>query len=934
MPLQSGTKLGPYEILGPIGAGGMGEVYKAADTRLSRTVAIKVLPSRFSENPEMKQRFEREARTIAGLNHPHICTLYDVGRQDNAEFLVMEYLEGETLAQRLTRGALPLAEGLKVAVEIADALDKAHSKGVTHRDLKPGNVMLTQSGAKLLDFGLAKLKQDAQPSHPAQASPGDTTTPGTILGTPQYMAPEQLEGKEADARTDIFAFGAVLYEIVTGKKVFDGRSQAVLIASIMSADPEPLSKSQPMAPAPLDFVARQCLAKDPEQRFQTTWDLLSQLQWIADEGGTESGLTALAGARQRKRGLFPRIALAIAALLVALMALPAVRYYRGEKIPEETRFVVTVPDMPLPEAVSISPDARWIAYSARDGSSTALFARPLDTNVATKLVGTEGAGRVFWSPDSRSIAFFAGGRLKKIDAVGGAAQNICETPDLFGGTWNSEGVILFASSNGLQRVLAAGGEPEPITQSSGSSADSQKPREPYFLPDGRHYLYLMPSAQPSGAAIYAASLDSKDVTRVVAAESNPVYAEPGYLLYHRGGTLYSQPFNPGKLSVSGQAIRIADRIPYGMTGAAAFAASHTGVLIFRNNPQTPSTRGGSPGGSIPSTPLLWIDRSGRKVGEAGATANWAGVDLSPDGKRVAVHRHDADGGDIWIFEEGKETPAKFTFDAAQDNSMPVWSPDGTRIAFGSRRNGKPGLYVKVADNTRGEELLVESEIPAMPMSWSPDGRLLVYVVNDPKTAGDIWALPMIGEKKPFVLLQTPADEHHPQLSPDGKWLAYSSNETGRSEIYIRSFPEGPVKIQVSVNGGVFPRWRHDGRELCFMSLVALGNLMAADIRVAGDSIQRDVPHVLFQSIYAGGVHAAGQYHAYAVSPNAQRFLIPQFESLQALYASAVIGRGRGATLASIVPAITADRHAATANASGSDTPITVVLNWTTTLKGK
>jgi Tol biopolymer transport system component len=956
MPLPAGTRLGPYEVLAPLGAGGMGEVYKATDTRLNRTVAIKVLPSHVSAHPEMKQRFEREAQTIAALNHPNICTLHDVGRQGDTDYLVMEFLEGETLAARLERGPLGLDDAVRVAIQIADALEKAHGQGVTHRDLKPGNVMLTDGGAqaKLLDFGLAKLKQAPQASpsgSPITAAPLSATAPGTILGTMQYMAPEQLEGREADARTDLFAFGAVLYEMVTGRRAFQGKSQPHLIAAIISSEPEPVSQAQPAAPPALDFLVARCLVKDPELRLQTATDLLWKLRWIA-EGDTDRGVGAQSEHTRHRRTRVAQLAVAVASLVLIVASVIAFVVPAGTEARQVTRFLVEVPDMPVAEAVSISPDGRLIAYSAGEGGSTALFVRPLDTDEGTKLPGTEGAGRLFWSPDSRWIAFFAEGRLKRIEAAGGPPQNIAETPDLLGGTWNEEGVILFGSSRGLQRVLAAGGQPSVIELPE--EVAEARPREPYFLPDGRHYLYLAGDSADAGAqsrtsgagspaadaaspepearpapAIYAGSLDSTEATRVVASESNAVYAEPGYLLYHRDGTLYAQEFDASDLEVRGEAVRLADGIPFGETGAAAFAASHTGVLLYRNSPPLASPSRGAPAAAasvVGDRPIQWVSRTGR--GEsASEPAEWNGVDLSPDGKRAAVHRHEAPGGDVWIFEAGQTTPSKFTFDAAQDNSSPVWSPDGSRIAFSSRRDARFGLYVKLADNSRAEELVIESDLPVVPMSWS--GDRLVYWTADPRTAGDIWVVQPTGGAKSSPLLQTRFDERNPQVSPDGRWMAYSSNETGRSEIYIRPFPDGEGRIQVSVNGGVFPRWRRDGRELYFMSLVSLGAVMASDIRVTGAAVQREVPRPLFQSTFVGNTHTGGQSHAYAVSADGQRFLIPQFDGLARIGGP---GRGgRGAVMTVALEAVAADRRGQTAARTRSAAPITVVLDWTLTL---
>jgi eukaryotic-like serine/threonine-protein kinase len=866
MTIAIGQQLGSYEIVAHIGAGGMGEVYKARDTRLNRTVALKVLPSHYADNTEMKGRFEREAQAIAAINHPNICVLYDVGSQDGIAYLVMEYLEGQTVAQRLEKGALPFDVALKIGIQIADALDKAHRHGVVHRDLKPSNVMLTKSGAKLLDFGLAKLKQDA-PVGTLSALPTNAamTEQGTILGTFQYMSPEQLEGREADGRSDIFAFGTLLYEMVIGKKAFEGRSQASLIAAIMHVDPPPLTTQQPLAPPMFDRVVRKCLAKDPEERWQTARDLLTQLNWIV-EGGTQIGFPPqVSTERQKRNWLLQAWALLATALLFAATAALGFIYFRPVKQADEVRFNMPVPPMPSPFLLSVSPDGRWIAFEAAiGGNPRTLFLRPMGSTTAQQLAPIEGTNTtLFWSPDSRHVAFFAGGRLKKIDVAGGPPQNVCDVPTggPLQGTWNADGVIIFGSTNGLYRVSAAGGEPTKIT-SIDQSLGEVGHRLPYFLPDGHHYLYLAGSNDTTKNFIYVGSLDSQERKRLLMVNSMPVYAEPGYLLFNREGTLFAQPFDAKRLEFSAEPIRVADEIAWSPAdGRAAFSASQNGVLVYRT---------GSSLGALMQ--LRWVDRTGKEVGKVAMPGPYFGIDLSPDGKRIAVHRHDGSAsGGIWVVEPDGATMSRLTFDPPKHYSSPIWSPDGSRILFGFQRNGKSALATKLADGTGNEEMLVESDVRKLPMAWSADNKFILYYVGE--NGGDVWMLPLNGDRKPLPFLQSPFSEAHPQVSSDGKWIAYRSAETGRSEIYIRP-AQGEGRWQVSTDGGFYPRWRRDGKELFYMSSASTGKMMAADIRVIGSSLQVTAHRVLFDSDYVGYAHGGEPYHPYAASADGQRFLIP------------------------------------------------------------
>jgi Tol biopolymer transport system component len=883
----------------------MGEVYKARDSRLDRTVAIKVLAASWVGSPEMKQRFDREAQTIASLNHPNICVLHDVGRQDGVDFLVMEYLEGETLASRLEKGPLGLDEALKVAAAIADALDKAHRRGVVHRDLKPANVMLTVSGPKLLDFGLAKwtvLPTPGSGSGSVLQTRTDLSSVGTVLGTLQYMSPEQLEGSEADARTDIFAFGALVYEMVTGKRAFEGRSRVLLISAIATSHPEPLSKLQPAASPALDHVVRTCLAKDPADRWQTARDLLAELQWAADaDAGDQGGLAAGAPWWRTRPGLV-RIGLVAAALLVAGFSVPALLALQGQGSPRETRFRVPIQlsaqadglniagiaagTLFRPAGFAVSPDGRWLAFVARGniGDAFSLYVRPVGAVTPVRLPGTEDAGQPFWSADSSSIGFVAGGKLKKVDRTGGPPQELAPAADFSGGTWNRDGVIVFGAGQGLFRVPAEGGTPERITMAEKSETGHFWPS---FLPDGRRFIYTVWSGEPSGRAIVAGSLDSTDTTRVMPAESNAGYADAGYLVFSRGGTIYAQPFDEDALTLSGEPSRLADDVVYDTAnGRSHYSLSENGVLVYFFNRNTGST-GGGPQSEMGEWQYSWVNRTGQSDRSVGPWGAYRGVDVSPDTTRVAVHRHDPKGGDIWILEpRGSET--NLTFDASRHNSMPIWSPDGKEIVYASQQKGKWGLYKTLSSGSGTEQLLHESELPKAPMSWH--GNYIVFWVQDPKTAGDLWVLEVDGKKEPTAFANSPFNETHAQISPDGKWIAYTSNlRDNRNEIYVRPFPTGSGQWRVSEAGGDWPRWRRDVNEIFFHSIgnvgapsTNIGNsafngpLFSASITVAGGVFEPGEPRQVLSFVALNIVHTGGDYHPYAVSPDGERFLVPQY----------------------------------------------------------
>ena len=856
MPLAPKMRLGPYEIVSALGAGGMGEVYKARDTRLDRTVAVKICTGHFTD------RFEREARAISSLNHPNICALYDVGREEGVDFLVMEHLEGESLEARLRKGPLPMAEALRIAIQIADALDTAHRQGVIHRDLKPGNVMLTPGGAKLLDFGLAKMAEipgaasGNRSSLPTVAQ--SLTTEGSILGTFQYMAPEQLEGKEADARSDIFAFGATLYEMLTGRKAFEGPSQASLITAVMSSDPPALSTIQPIVSPALEHVVRRCLAKSPDDRWQTTRDLLGELKWIAEPGSQAGAPGPAVSSRKRLPWL-----MAGAASLLLLPALIATALHLREQpaTAPEIRFQVPVPESlsfrwyDVPE---VSPDGEHIAFAAGNGEGESrLFVRDLKSVSATPLARTDTAYSPFWSPDGRQLAFSTTSNLLRADLNGASTVAICAKCSTSpGGTWSRDGVIVISVRGVLNRVPAAGGEPKPL----GSLAHGETAQLwPQFLPDGQHYLYLSLNPRPDLQGIYVAALGSNDRKRIVASDTNAAYSASGHLLFLRGNVLMAQPFDAKKLELRAEPHPVAHEMfimPF--LAGASFSVSPNGVLVWRA------------GDAIANSELTWIDRKGNKLGVVGVPADFSSPALSPDERKVAVGIRDPKTKmrDIWVADLLRGATTRLTFDAADDLN-PVWSPDGTRIAFTSDRKGERDIYQKLSDGSGPDELLLEGRDGQKNLEdWSPDGKYLLY---NHQPAGHLYLLvmPLTGDRKPVPYLKTEFRTDQAQFSPNGRWVAYRSDESGKNEVYVQGFSLDPShprgKWQISTAGGEEPQWRRDGRELFY---VAGNKLMAVDVKTDGQSFEAGIPKRLFDVRMPSRVR-----NRYVVSKDGQRFLV-------------------------------------------------------------
>jgi len=762
--LSPGTRLGAYEILDLLGAGGMGEVYRARDTRLDRTVAIKVLPGEMALSEEVRQRFEREARVISSLNHPHICTLFDVGHQDGVEYLVMEHLEGETLADRLSRGPMPIPELLKTGVEIADALDRAHRQGLVHRDLKPGNIMLTKSGAKLLDFGLARATGLAptasQLSSPTISRP--LTAEGSIVGTFQYMAPEQLEGREADARSDIFSLGAVLYEMATGKRAFEGRSQASLIASILKEQPRPLSSFDQLTPPALERTVMRCLEKEPDDRYQTARDVMLDLKWISD-AGSRAGIAAPVAARRKSRERTAWI-LAAAASVIALALVGFVVVNRPAK-PEQLKFLIPAPpEVRVMNTPKVSPNGKFIAYNATDSTGTSMiWVRPLGSLVAQTLPGTQNAMRPFWSPDSRYLGFMADQKLKKIAIDGGPPQTLCTSNSNGDGAWSPQGMILFdgSTTDSIRVVSAAGGTPVSITKIDYAHGETGN-AWPQFLPDGRHFLFLGLTQIPDEAVLKVGDMKTGKI-QVIARGSytRMQYVPPGYILSVRDRALLAQPFDPNSFRFKGDAFPIADDVAAGGGDAtnAEYSASDNGVLVYR-------------GGLSGLTRLVWMDRSGHEIRQVGDPGNYSAQAVSPDGNRVAVELSTNGPSNIWLLDQSRNVTTRFTFDT-QGDYWPVWSPAGDRLLYFSFKGGG-ATFLKDASGAKPESLFLAHTPPIGVTDWSKDGRYLACLVDMPKTGWDLYVQPTAPGAKAYPFAATEYREAGARFSPDGHWLAYSS----------------------------------------------------------------------------------------------------------------------------------------------------------------
>ena len=879
-----GQQIGHYQIRSLLGAGGMGQVYQARDTRLDRAVAIKVLPTSFASDPDRLRRFELEAKATGALNHPNILTIHDTGAHEGTPYIVTELLEGTELREMLNEGPLPLRQALDYARQIVQGLAAAHEKGITHRDLKPENIFVTTEGrVKILDFGLAKLRQrdegggikrdegggmrdesEQEPTiHPSSLIPHPSThpstLPGVVMGTVGYMSPEQVRGQAADHRSDIFSFGIILYEMLTGRRAFQGESFAEVMAAIVKEDPLEISAANPQIPAPLERIARHCLEKRPERRFQTANDLGFAIEAVAvfsdsqpqlalkaapESAPEKAGTITFKRQRQRERLLWAAISL----FLLAATLISTMLWLRSPS-PESrvTRLSIPLPKdtgtlSSLAPDLALSPDGGRLVFSATTGKTRQLWLRALDSFATQPLAGTEGADSPFWSPDGNSIAFFADNKLKKIDTRSSVIEIICPAGAGRGGDWSRGGVILFCAGDGaaLSRVNAAGGKPEVVTELDTALGETNHDY-PSFLPDGQHYLFHLFGKDNHG--IYVGSLNSKErklliplspdsanATRALWSASN---SGAGYILYALNrNTLLARAFNPDRLEFNGEPFRVAENVIVSLTGNARFTTAANGTLAYLQNREMDVAQ------------LTWCDRSGKRLSEAGTAEPWTSFALSPDDATVALIRNEPNRlNSLWQLNLAQGTTTRVVNDTDSANFFPVWSPDGEQLAFASARNSALNLYLKRTNGNASEERLLETRFQTYPLSWSPGGKFLIYAMGDPQTRTDIWSLPMTGEGKPQPVLQTKFDERAAKVSPDGNWLVYVSDETGTAEVYVTAFPQPGRAWRISKSGGSNPCWRADGRELFYL---AGKQLMAASVNNDKTEFQASAPQPLFE----------------------------------------------------------------------------------------
>jgi serine/threonine protein kinase len=863
MALTIGTQLGSHEIIALLGKGGMGEVYRARDLKLKREVAIKILPEEFAHDSDRVNRFHREAEVLASLNHPNIAAIYDLQEASGSRYLVLELVEGETLADRIAGGPIPVEEALTIGKSICEALEAAHEKGIVHRDLKPANIKLTKDGAvKVLDFGLARTRETEGAATNLSNSPtlmSAASTPGTIMGTAAYMSPEQANGAVVDHRTDIFSFGVVLYEMLTGTRAFPGERVGEILARVMERDPD-WNRLPSKTPASIRRLLRRCLEKEHKQRLQHIGDARIE---IDEERASPDGSDILRNTRTRKERLLWMSALAFVVLIAAVAMFAVRRPVPDVPALSEMRLDITTPPTSDPQTVAISPDGEKIVFAATSEGRSQLWLRLMASTISRPLRGTDGASQPFWSPDSRSVAFFADSKLKRIEVNDGSLQTLAPAQGGQGGTWNRDGMILFVprTAGSILRVSANGGETSVVVEAKAFF------NSPQFLPDGHHFLYsvgpcfIPPCEVFKRLGTYVGQLDGSSENRYLI-DAPAQYVSSGHLLFKRSGTLFAQKFDPNLLQISGNPLPVSEGV---QRGPVSF--SNSGAIVYRA------------GGANVRAQAVWFDRSGKKMGMEAPTPLMNMV-ISPDGRRVAMNDTVNQNQDVYIHEIGSSGPStRLTFHPGNDLS-PVWSPDGRQIAFASGQGAKEGLdlYRKAATGAGNDEQLLEIEnVNLTPMDWSPDGRFLLFRQNDPKTGFDLWALPSDGDRKPFPVIRGEADEQEGQFSPDGKWIAYQSNESGRFEIYVQPFGAlGKVngKWQISTDGGAQVRWRPDGKELFFIALD--GQLMAVPIRVVSDghAIERGSPVALFSArVWGGPVPSVVFRQQYAVSRDGQRFLV-------------------------------------------------------------